>query len=228
MKKILLSIAIIGLLTSCGGNTTQETDTTKETTTEESTKQATPTEEPTTEEKEEPVAVEESTSFADFFAKNFVGKSSTGLMNGITAAIHEPIGIYMVHTSGANPVIASYQNTDQMVEMMPNLSSILADINCELAEESLPEVNSEGSFEKKGCFTESVSGLSLISEKYAEIADLLLLQYEEEELNAAKSADQLITQVVLLTDAGVKMGFGQIEGEWKLILLDFYSFEMGV
>jgi len=56
----------------------------------------------------------------------------------------------------------------------------------------------------------------------------LMLQYEASELAEAAKADAMISQMVLLTDAGVKMGFAQIEGKWKLIMIDLYSFEMGV
>ncbi len=225
MKKIFLFISIVSMLTACGDSSKQENQTTDTTPT-----QNTPTQQPTQEAPEKEVAesVTLGTSFSDFFAKNFVGKSKKGLLNGINASIHEPTGIYMIHTMGANPVIASYQNAAQLQEMLPNLGSILEDINCELSEESLPVLNNEGKFEKKGCFTEGVSGINTLSEKYAEIGDLLMLQYEASELAEAAKADAMISQMVLLTDAGVKMGFAQIEGKWKLIMIDLYSFEMGV
>lgn len=224
MKKILILVSVFAILTSCGGDKTQETQTV-----DTPVQQEKPVEQKGKKETPQEVTPESSTtSFPDFFAKNFVGKSKTGLLNGITASIHEPIGVYMIHTMGANPVIASYQNVAQLEEMLPNLGSILEDINCELSEESLPGLNSEGKFEKTGCFTEAVSENKILTEKYTEIGDLLLLQYEESELSAAAKADEMISQLVLLTDAGVRMGFAQVAGEWKLVMIDLYSFEMGV
>ncbi len=229
MTKRTFALAFLLIwLAACGGDSSKneqassEQNTPPTSTTKEDTPQ-TPSEETTTETTEDATP-----SFVDFFAKNFVGKSQTGVLNGITAAIDPETGIYMVHTIGANPVIANYQTVAQMQETIPDLGNLLADINCQLSEEPLPTLNAEGRFEKQGCFTQEVSGSIAISERYQEIADLLLISYEEAELEAAKQADAKISRMVLLTKVGVKMGFALKDGEWKLSLLDLYSFEMGV
>lgn len=221
--KQLISIVFLAFVTACAPKKNDEKAQTAHTTSEQNKHASSASKQ--TEQTRPPAKTTE--SFQDFFEKNFVGKSEKGILIGLENARHPPFGIYLLYAAGVNPVLAPYQNTTQMLEALPDLPQNLADLNCTLSEEKFPQPNEDGDFEKKGCFLKNVAQHTLISEKYEEISRLLLLTYEDDELQQAEKADKIISKIVLSTEKGVKMAFGKIEGKWRLILLDFYSYQFG-
>lgn len=222
-----LAILTIGsgiVLGACGGeqsNNTEESTVAEETVTEEATQKV----------EEAPVAEvieDDSEAFAEFFALNFVGKSAEEVGAGIEPLIDPELGLFIIVRRGNTDAIEQVFNQEQLKDRLESIGDNLNSLGCSIAQGELPVLDSEGEFDKSGCFYKVAASSTKLQDKQKALTEQLGVNYPESEQGAATSADAATTKIALLTEAQVELGFSGTGAATKLIYIDVAQFDLGI
>ena len=139
--------------------------------------------------------------------------------------LHPQLGFYINHKPGAISVVEHFNDLEEVYEELPHLESYFKKFNGKNPKkEEIPLFDCE-SFSKEGTFYQVTSSFNEI-EKGIEINEKIIDKvHSKEEKEFAKSTDQKITRVVVLTDDYLEIGFTNIDGKWYMIWFNLAKFD---
>lgn len=145
--------------------------------------------------------------------------------NELKAYIHPQLGLYINHKASATSIVEHFKDLEEVYEQLPHLKSYFKKINGKNPKnEEIPKFDCEA-FSKEGTFYQTISSFNEI-EKGIEVNEKIIEKvYSKEEKEFAKTIDKKITQVVVLTDDYLEIGFTNIEGKWYMIWFNLAKFD---
>ncbi len=138
--------------------------------------------------------------------------------------LDQKVGIYYLHREGAFTQIHHFSTFAQLLDAYPAVKEIVSDLSCQMKTESLPLFDCDG-FSKEGCFVDKIEGFTLFSEMYQTLEEYELRKVGNDEVQAAKTAQGMVTHQLTETSNSIALFFGKVDGKWRLIAIDAASFD---
>jgi hypothetical protein len=165
--------------------------------------------------------------FPTFFNEALVGRGSDKIEEALAAVVHPTHGIFVVHKPGAVPKPDFCKNVEELKKVRMSIVEDFARITKEVKEGDLPFYDCD-TFDKEGSyFVAMPQPGSVLHDTYKDMAEMMSIDLPAAELDAAKQQDGRITHVAVSTDAGMQLGFGQIDGRWYLLSIDVALYDCG-
>ncbi|MEM7374355.1 MAG: hypothetical protein AAF587_37520 [Bacteroidota bacterium] len=139
--------------------------------------------------------------------------------------IHPEKGYYLLTHPGAVSVPIHSQKIEELFAQAPWLKKGMTNLSATTKVEEHPEFDCGIMFSKEGSFLNECPPYTGVSELMATLAAYELGSYEPEQIDHAKDLEQYISHALIDTEEAIGFYFGQIEGEWYLLVVDIASYD---
>ena len=164
--------------------------------------------------------------FASFFTSGIGSANKTQTLNSIDGMIDPTLGAYLIYKPGAMSTPVRFTSVEELKSIFSSIDEALALIDCKPVEGELPYYDCD-SFDKEGCYYKNTSNGNALQDYMKQMEEMLFSEFTDAEKTNAENADGAVSTVVVSTNAYVEMGFGRINGEWKLITINIAKFDCG-
>ncbi|MEM6261241.1 MAG: hypothetical protein AAGI38_01950 [Bacteroidota bacterium] len=149
---------------------------------------------------------------------------SSGDFSSANVMVHPDKGFYYLYRPGAYDVLRACKNFKEIFEVSDWLESQFKTNTCKLEAGAIPDFDCE-SFSKEGCFLSDVNNYSRASDIMKGTNEAELTTYDAGDIEEVKNLEATIKVQVLDTDLRIALYFGQIDGEWYLLVMDTASYD---
>lgn len=139
--------------------------------------------------------------------------------------IHPEKGYYLLTHPGAVSVPVHFQKIEDLFGQAPWLQKGMTSLSPTTTVGPLPEFDCGDMFSKEGSFLNECPPYGEISELMATLSAYELGSYEQDQIDQAKDLEQYITHALIDTEEAIGFYFGQIEGQWYLLVIDIATYD---
>lgn len=164
--------------------------------------------------------------FTTFFNEALVGRSADNMDAVVNAVIHAQKGVFLIHRPGAINKPEYCKGVDDIKAIRESIVEDFVLITEKAQQGELPFYDCM-SFDKEGAYFKKHDNKGVVEKAYKDMADMMYVDVSDEMYAKAKAADEGITITAVSTNSGLRLGFGQVEGKWYLLLIDIAAFDCG-
>ena len=139
--------------------------------------------------------------------------------------IHPQKGYYLITHPGAVSIPFQFQKIDEMFGQAPWFKNGMTQLNPSPKEEALPDFDCGDMFSKEGSFLHECPPYDGVSDLMKTLAEYELGSFEQDQIDTALDLEQYVTHALIDTKEALAFYFGQIEGQWYLLIVDIASYD---
>lgn len=167
-----------------------------------------------------------SADFPTMFATGFIGKSKEQVLANIDKMIDKEIGAYLIYKPGVAAIPKRFTSAEDLKTTFAYIDETFVQIKEVPQKGELPYFDCE-SFDKEGNFYKEVEKGGRIQMAMNDQKELLYTEFPEEEVTQMIKADNATSIIMVSTNAQIEMGFGKVNGEWRLITVNIADYDCG-
>ena len=131
----------------------------------------------------------------------------------------------LIIRSGAYTFPASFSSTSELLKHVPWLEGAYAGLHTRVTDGELPAFSCDDLFSAEGTFTGNISTYTAISDLMRDLEQADLEVFDPSRYDAVRKTEEMVTHRLIDTETGLSFCFGIINGTWKLLILDFASYD---
>ena len=168
-----------------------------------------------------------SENFEYILEKSFLRKDTQTWLPSLEKLVNKETGIYVIYKPGAIPTIKKYKSVAEINDEHTSIGYALMNVNCQMQKGNFPKFDfNKEAFSSSGCFHKDISGVKIISETQAEVAEMLGGGFTKKERKAASEIDKTISKILLISDASLELYFAFSNGKYYLVLIDAAKYDL--
>lgn len=164
--------------------------------------------------------------FEAFVVNNLYNLNAGEIEGAIDKMIDPSLGVYLVYKPGALPNAQKHASSAELKKTQAYIFETFGDISAQPKQGELPFYDCEA-WDKEGAFYKEVKNHSLLTNTINQMMEMLETEFPDEEKAAVEKVDASVSRVMVLTDAQLELGFGQVNGAWKLLYINIAEFDCG-
>ncbi|MDB4285979.1 hypothetical protein N9933_01595 [bacterium] len=138
--------------------------------------------------------------------------------------IHPGTGVIYLTKSGAFDAIYVCKTLADIPQYSPWMKESLKEIRCKIQLETVPKFDCED-FSKAGCFLDKTNNYNRISSVINSLQENELINLTDQQITQAKILEKQVQVQLVITEQGLALYFGKIDGEWRLLVIDGAVFD---
>ncbi|MFT5618592.1 MAG: hypothetical protein ACI85I_001827 [Arenicella sp.] len=167
-----------------------------------------------------------SEDFPTMFSSAFIGKSKEQVLANIDKMIDKEIGAYLIYKPGVAAIQKRVTSAEDLKSTFAYIDETLVQFKEAPKKGELPYFDCE-TFDKEGNFYKEVEKGGRVQMAMNDEKNLLYTDFPEEEVTKMVNADNATSVVMVSTNAQVEMGFGKVNGKWRIITVNIADFDCG-
>ncbi|MGB0522792.1 MAG: hypothetical protein ACPGJS_07520 [Flammeovirgaceae bacterium] len=164
--------------------------------------------------------------FEAFLVDNLFDVSAGDVEGAIDKMIDPSLGVYLVYKPGALPTVQKHTSAADLKKTQAYLFESFVGVAAQPKKGELPYFDCEA-WDKEGCFYKEVTNSNLLQATMTQMSEMLDTAFPEAETKSAEKTDASVSRVMILTDAQLELSFGQVNGAWKLLIINIADFDCG-
>lgn len=160
------------------------------------------------------------------FATQVLGLIQTGKLTELQALCPDEMAPLLMVRSGAYSFPSQFSSSAELSERASWLVEGMSGLSTRMTKGDLPTFDCDDLFSKEGTY------LGEISETYDDVSTLMkdiesadLDKYDAARYATVKAVEKYVTHRVIDTQSGLSFCIGEVNGAWKLLVLDFASYD---
>lgn len=160
------------------------------------------------------------------FATKVLGLMQAGKLSELYSLCPTSMPPLLMVRSGAYSFPSAFTSGTNLADQASWLAEGMAGLSTRITKGDLPTFDCDDLFSKEGTFLGEVSG------SYTDVSTLMrdieaadLDKYDDARFAETQSVEQYVTHRVIDTESGMSFCIGEVNGEWKLLVLDFASYD---
>lgn len=149
-----------------------------------------------------------------------------GNFTAIRDLVHPELGYYYLYSPGALDAAQHFSSLDDLRAEAPWMGEGMPEIDTRPMQAPLPSFSCRDFFSKEGCFLQALDqpfdGISTLQQQLVQ-ADII--SPDAINTDRVQRIEQAISTQVIDTDAYLAFYFGQIEGQWYLLVVDQATYD---
>lgn len=160
------------------------------------------------------------------FATQVLGLLQAGKLTELQALCPESMAPLLMVRSGAYSFPSQFSSGAELGERASWLTEGMSGLPTRITKGELPTFDCDDLFSTEGTFLGEIDGAyDEVSSLMREIESADLDKYEPSRFSSVKEVEKYVTHRVIDTESGLSFCIGQVEGQWKLLVLDFASYD---
>ncbi len=149
-----------------------------------------------------------------------------GNLDLLNAYLPTDMEALLIIRSGAYTFPSSFSHADQLAEGASWMTDGYPALSTRIQPGDLPDFDCDNLFSKEGTFLGKLVGTyNEISSLMVELQRAQLDEYSDNRMNEVKEVEQYVSHRVVDTQTGVSFCLGQVQGGWKLLVVDLASYD---
>lgn len=159
-------------------------------------------------------------------ATEVLGLIQAGKLTQLQALCPDNIAPLLMVRSGAYSFPSQFATSDELADRASWLVEGMAGISTRITKGDLPTFDCDDLFSKEGTFLGEIEGsYDDVSALMKDIESADLDKYDTSRYTSVKEVEKYVTHRVIDTESGLSFCIGEVNGEWKLLVLDFASYD---
>jgi hypothetical protein len=155
-----------------------------------------------------------------------LGAFRQGDLSSISDLIHPTLGYYFLYSPGAMSVPKHYQALSAMSSDAPWMAEANQAIDPRPTQAALPTFSCDDDFSKSGCFLQTLAQpYRAISQLQSTLVEVDLMSPDEIDGPAVNALEAQVSAQMIDTDAFLGFYFGNIDGQWYLLIIDSATYD---
>ncbi len=149
-----------------------------------------------------------------------------GDLGSAEGLIHPDLGYYFIYSPGAMNVPQHFQTLTDMAADAPWMSEENRDLNQQPAMADLPSFSCDDDFSQNGCFLQRLDEpFALVSELQKQLMRVELIGPDQVNEPQVQAIEAKVSAGMIDTDAFMAFYFGQVDGQWYLLIVDTATYD---
>lgn len=160
------------------------------------------------------------------FATQVLSLIQAGKLIELQALCPDNMAPLLMVRSGAYSFPSQFATSDELAQRASWLTEGMAGLSTRITKGDLPSFDCDDLFSKEGTFLGEIGGLyNEVSALMKDIESADLDKYDAARYASVKNVEKYVTHSVIDTESGMSFCIGEVNGEWKLLVLDFASYD---
>lgn len=166
------------------------------------------------------------TAGPEAFATQVLGLIQTGKLSELQALCPNNMAPLLMVRSGAYSFPSQFASSEELAERASWLTGGMAGLSTRITKGDLPSFDCDDLFSKEGTYLgETGAAYDDVSSLMKDIESADLDKYDNAKYTSVKEVEKYVTHRVIDTQSGLSFCIGEVNGEWKLLVLDFASYD---